>query len=312
MRAKVNNGAITAGLLFAVFLWGANNAAIKYLVRFWPPIVIGSMRFLAAGLIFLALLRWTILFGPPSVLSPDLKKSLWLRGGLSLAAYIVAFNCAVKLTALSHVALYLGAAPVWALLWEGPPQMNWRSAQRYAAAALALAGVLFLFLPALRQGGGRWSGEILGLACGVLWTNYGVQCHLLGRHLSGAEVSAHSFWRAGLLLAPPALVEVSSTGLPWRLDLVGAQLFCVLGGGVVAFALWNGALRHWKTSQVYLFNNLIPLSNMAWAHVCLDEPITSTFWVAMALIGAGVLLGQVKLRRPAGTLSSSSDQPAIE
>ncbi|MGO8697433.1 MAG: DMT family transporter [Limisphaerales bacterium] len=302
MQPRANNGAIAAGLVFAVFLWGANNAAVKYLVKYWPPIAIGSTRFLAAGLVLLALLRWTKLFGGQSTLSPALKRKLWSRAGLSLAAYIVAFNWALKLTALSHVALYLGAAPVWALLWEGPPQRNWRSAQRYAAAALALTGVLFLFLPSLRESRGHWPGEILGLSCGILWTNFGVQCHALGRDLSGAEISAHTFWRAGVLLAPFALAELSRASVPWRMDLVWAQLFCVLGGGVVAFALWNSGLRHWKTSQVYLFNNLIPLSNMGWANVCLGEPVTHTFWVSMALIASGVMLGQTNLQRFFGAL----------
>ncbi len=247
----------------------------------------------------LALLRWTRLFAPQKSPFPThLEKALWWRGGLSLAVYIVVFNWALKLTALSHVALYLGAAPVWALLWEGIPQKSWKSAQRYGAAALAFSGVLVLFLPILRSGRpGSILGELLGVASGVLWTNYGVQCRALGRDLSGAQISAHTFVRAGLLMAPLGMIELSSSPIPWRVDLVLIQLFCILGGGVVAFALWTGALRHWKTSQVYLFNNLIPVSNMAWANACLGEPITGTFWVAMLLIAAGVLAGQVKWSR---------------
>jgi len=31
---------------------------------------------------------------------------------------------------------------------------------------------------------------------------------------------------------------------------------------------------------------------VSWAHVVLGEPITSTFWLAMLLIVAGVLIGQ--------------------
>jgi drug/metabolite transporter (DMT)-like permease len=75
------------------------------------------------------------------------------------------------------------------------------------------------------------------------------------------------------------------------------RLFCIIGGGVAAFALWTSALRQWKTSQVYQFNNLIPLSNMAWANVCLGERITTTFWIAMALIAAGVFAGQSNLSK---------------
>jgi drug/metabolite transporter (DMT)-like permease len=41
-----------------------------------------------------------------------------------------------------------------------------------------------------------------------------------------------------------------------------------------------------------LFNNLLPLSTMAWACIFLREPVTHTFWMAMVLIIAGVVLGQ--------------------
>ena len=75
------------------------------------------------------------------------------------------------------------------------------------------------------------------------------------------------------------------------------QIFCIVAGSVVAFAFWNNGLRHWKTSRVFQFNNLVPLSNMAWAHVCLGEQITATFWIAMLLIGAGVFAGQANWRR---------------
>jgi drug/metabolite transporter (DMT)-like permease len=41
-----------------------------------------------------------------------------------------------------------------------------------------------------------------------------------------------------------------------------------------------------------LFGNLIPLSTGLWAHHFLKEPLTHTFWMAMILIVAGVVLGQ--------------------
>jgi O-acetylserine/cysteine efflux transporter len=107
-------------------------------------------------------------------------------------------------------------------------------------------------------------------------------------------------WRAGVLLAPLALVEWARAGVVWRADYVWIQIYCILGGGVVAFGVWNHALRRWPTSQVYLFNNLIPLSTMGWAHVCLGEPVTRTFWVAMVLIAGGVVLGQTDLKRILG------------
>jgi drug/metabolite transporter (DMT)-like permease len=139
---------------------------------------------------------------------------------------------------------------------------------------------------------------VLGLAASVLWTHYGRQCRFLSNDLPGAQVSAHTMWRAGAILLPLSLVEIVRHGgleLNWKLTLI--QLYCIIPGGVVAFALWNNALRHWPASQVLLFNNLIPLSSGLWAHICLDEPITPTFWVAMGLVIAGVLIGQTNWQR---------------
>lgn len=301
MNNKPANSPIVASLFSAVILWGANNAGTAFLVRYWPPIFVGCTRFLVAGLILLGLFRWTRIFETQQAISRELNRQLWWRGGLALALYIVVFNWALVVAPISHVAVYLGAAPVWALLWEGKPEKSWKSLQRYFAAGLAFCGVVVLFWPVLKAGSKGLFGEILGLASSVLWTNYGRQCRALGQHLSGAEVSAHTFLRAGLLILPVTIFEILLKPLVWRTDAALIQIFCIVGSGVVAFALWNNALRHWKTSQVYLFNNLIPLSTMSWAHITLGEPVTKTFWTAMILIVAGVLIGQANWQKIFGT-----------
>lgn len=289
------NGIIAASLVLAVILWGGSNAGVKFILRSWPPVWTGGTRFLCAGLLMMALLRWTPWLGRPQRVRRDLNLQLWWRSGLSLAVYIIAFNWAVQLTPVSHVALYLGASPVWALLWEGRSfGGRWEAARRYGAAGLALSGVVVLFWPTLFAGRGHLLGELLGLAGSVLWTHFGRQCRVLGTELSSVVVTAHTMWRAGLLLMPLGVAEVAVRGIPLQPAVLGVQSYCIVGGGIVAFALWNSALRRWKTSEVYLFNNLIPVSTMLWAHFCLGEPMTTTFWAAMALVVLGVLLGQAR------------------
>jgi hypothetical protein len=119
-----HDAAIAGSLLFVAFLWGGNNAGTKWLVATWPPIWTGGIRFVCAGLLLLAVLRWTSWLGEYRPLTDELRRQLWLRGGLSLAVYIVAFNWALRLTAASHVPLYIGASPVWTLLWEEQPQRS--------------------------------------------------------------------------------------------------------------------------------------------------------------------------------------------
>jgi drug/metabolite transporter (DMT)-like permease len=253
------------------------------------------------------LLRWTRWLGPASRISPETNRRLWVRGGLGLAAYVALFNLALRFTAASHVALYLAASPVWVLLWVGRTDASVPDRLKCGGAALlALSGVAVLLWPTLHKSTGSLTGELLGLAASVLWTHYGRQCRALGGadaaliSLSGAEIAAHTMWRAGILLLPFALLEASRQPPHWSPMLLATQCYCVIAGGIVAFALWNHALRHWQTSEVYLFNNLIPLRTASWAHFCLRETISPTFWPAMVLIVAGVLASQAEWRRLLG------------
>jgi drug/metabolite transporter (DMT)-like permease len=295
-----NNVVIAGSLLFTIFLWGGNNAGTKWLVMSWPPVFTGSIRFLLAGILLLAVLRFTKFLGAFQPLTPELRRQLWLRGGLSLAVYIAAFNWALRFTTASHVALYLGASPVWALLWEEKPRRTWASARRYGAALLALAGVVVLFWPALQTLKLSLLGEVLGLASSVLWATFSRQVRDLSAHLAGTEVAAHTMWMAGVWLLPIGLIEVALRGFSMNGEQTGVLAFCVVLGGVVPYALWNSALRHWRTSQVMLFNNLIPLSTGVWVYYFLGEPLTHTFWAAMVLIVSGVILGQADWARILG------------
>jgi drug/metabolite transporter (DMT)-like permease len=295
-----NNAVIAGSLFFTVVLWGGNNAGTKWLVMSWPPVFTGSIRFLLAGILLLAVLRFTSLLGAFQPLTPELRRALWLRGGLTLAVYIAAFNWALRFTTASHVALYLGASPVWALLWEEKPRRTWASARRYGAAFLALSGVVVLFWPALQTLKLSLLGEVLGVASSVLWATFSWQVRGLSAHLAGTEVAAHTMWMAGIWLLPIGLIELAMRGFSINGEQSGVLAFCVIFGGVVPYALWNDALRYWRTSQVMLFNNLIPLSSGVWACYFLGEPLTHTFWAAMVLIVAGVILGQADLAKMLG------------
>jgi drug/metabolite transporter (DMT)-like permease len=203
------------------------------------------------------------------------------------------FTWGLTLAAASHVALYLGASPIWALLLEQRPRRDWSSARRYGAALLALTGVLVLFWPALTASNFNLAGEGCGIVASLLWANYSHQSRVLAKTIHGLEVAANSMWMSGVWLLPFALVELWQHGLVLDAPHLGVQTLCVVFGGVVPYALWNSALRHWQTSRVMLFNNFIPLTTAAWAHFALGEAITPTFCAAMALIVAGVAIGQM-------------------
>jgi len=272
--------------------------ALKQIVTVWPPLFAGSTRFLVAGLLLLALLRWSRWLGPWKAPDDALAHALWWRAGFSLAVYIAACNWTLRFIPASHFALAMATAPVWALLAEGPAAQPAERRRRWIATILAFAGVGVLIAPAFRAGE-RWWGELLGIGTAVLWTWHNRQCKSVTPRLSGAAVTAHAMWRAGCLLLPLALVEAWVAGKIPAADprVIGMHAYCITLGGVIPFALWNDALGRWPVSRVALFGNLIPASTMGWAWATSGEPVSPTFGLSMALIVAGVVLGQTDLAR---------------
>ncbi|HEU6447445.1 MAG TPA: DMT family transporter [Verrucomicrobiae bacterium] len=293
MSKLSNNAAIAASLLATVICWGGNNAETKWLVATWPPVGTGCMRFLVAGTLLLGILRFTSWLGQYQPLTAPMRRDIFLRPAFCLAAYMVAFCWALHLTQASHVALCLGASPIWALLWEEPPQRSWSSARRYGAAMLACTGIIVLFWPALSSGKSNLFGDVLALISSVLWSAFSRQSRLLGPKIAALELAAHSMWMSGVWLLPIGLVEIIFHRFTFDRQHLAVQSLCIIFGGVVPYAFWNNALRHWQASRVLLFNNLIPVTTATWAHFVLGEPLTPTFWLAMILIVAGVVLGQM-------------------
>ena len=145
---------------------------------------------------------------------------------------MVFFCWALRLTAAAHVALYIGASPIWALLVEERPGKNWSSLRRYGAALLAVSGVVVLLWPALHADVFNLKGELCGLLSSLLWANFNHQSRVLARNLSGLEVAANAMWMSGVWLLPAGLITVATHGLGWDgAALGGAGLLYSAGRG---------------------------------------------------------------------------------
>ncbi len=294
MSRPVSSTTVVAALMTSIVLWGANNVFVKLLLQKWPPLFTGSTRFLIGGILLAGLLRWIPGLRPRQQPTAVQKRELWLRGAIVLSFYNVACNWCLLYIPASHFALHLAASPVWALLWEEGLRLRRHALPRYAAAGLTLAGVFVLLIPAL-TGSGHWFGEVLGLIAGILWTAYNQECRRMSKGLSGLQITSGTVWRAGLILLPPASVEVWTRG-PFALTptTLGLQAYSIVAGSVAAYACWNWALSHWPVSRVALWGNLIPLTTMAGGVLFIGEKPSPSFGMALVLILGGVILGQIR------------------
>ena len=289
-----NSAAVVTGLIVAVFLWGGNNVATKYLVDTWPPIWTSCTRFLISGALLLFLAHKTRWFGSPKPLNPSLKKALWFKGSLSFTAYILSFIWALKFSTAANMGLLFATSPMWALLWEIRLVERAELIKRFIAAVLTLFGVAILFQSSASQEVG-WLGNGLGLLAAVLWTLYSRVCRSFGNQLSSAQLNGHNFIRTFVWLLPFAIYDQMNASIAMEPKLWATQIYSIIGAGVFAFAFWTNALKKWPTSRVMLFVNLIPLTTVLCGRVFLNESVQIHFWVAMIFVMAGVCLGLADL-----------------
>lgn len=286
---------IVTGLVVAVFLWGGNNVATKYLVDRWPPIWTSCTRFLISGILLLLLARYTGWFGTYRKISPELNKALWWKGSLSFTAYILSFIWALRYSTAANMGLLFATSPVWALLWEIKQVERLELIKRFAAAALTLGGVAILFKSTPLEGDSNWIGNVLGLLASVLWTVYSRVCRSFGNQLSSGQINGHNFVRTFVWLFPFALYDQFTQEIPMTLKLWSTQIYSIIAAGVFAFALWTNALKQWPTSRVMLFVNLIPLTTVLFGWIFLNETVGRQFWVAMLFVMIGVFLGMADI-----------------
>jgi drug/metabolite transporter (DMT)-like permease len=288
---------IVGGLIAATFLWGGNNVATKHLVDHWPPIWTSCTRFLISGLLLLTLARYTPWFGTFQPVTPELKKALWWKGSLSFTIYILSFIWALHFSTAANMGLLFATSPVWALLWEIRQVKRPELIKRLAAATLTLLGVAILFQSSAQNGETSWLGNGLGLLAAILWTLYSRVCRSFGHQLSSAQINGHNFVRTFVWLLPFAIYDHFNANIPMKASLWATQIYSIIGAGVFAFAFWTNALRHWPTSRVMLFINLIPLTTVLCGRFFLNEIVGKYFWWSMMLVMAGVFLGLTDLER---------------
>lgn len=136
-------------------IWGSTYLAIRFAIETVPPFLMAGVRYLVAGAILYAVLRWRGARRPT-------RTEWWaatVSGGLMIAGGNGLLTWAEQYVPSGLAALLLGTVPLWfvGLAWLGP--------EREAPAPLELAGlVLGLFGVGLLVAGSGDGGRGTGLA----------------------------------------------------------------------------------------------------------------------------------------------------
>ncbi|WP_197495737.1 DMT family transporter [Acidihalobacter yilgarnensis] len=261
---------------------------------------------LAPALSPLALVAWRLLLAAALfwLLFPRVRRGFGLQAwglGAMLVAYYLAAVFAFQHAPVGEVALCIGCAPLFVLLYQALIG-RWPTWREIVAVALTLAGLVVMVWPGLLGTGvaRMWSGLLVALVAAALTAAYATlhrRLALRQRAPSGAEIGRTAFAPLGAALLAVAWLHGPSVRV---LPLEILPVIAVIGLGIVSTALPTVAVAVASSRLPAFLNTLIRLTTplfatgFGWAFLA-QQP---TAWTVAggALILSGLFVQGVRAR----------------
>ena len=274
--------------------WGFQQVTIKVAAADVSLVMQAAIRSTVATLLLMlwASFRGIALFRRDNTFWPGLVAGL-LFGGEFVFIY-----AGLAHTTASRMIVFLYLTPPLTALglhWFVPGERL--SARQWLGVMLAFAGVFFAFAEGFRSAGvATVLGDLFGVIAAVMWaaTTVLIRATALAR-ISATRtlfyqliVSAVVLFAASRLMGEQGVVRLSALAL-------GSLAY---QGVVVAFAsylVWFWLLTKYLAARLAVFSFLAPMFGVLFGVAVLSEPLTPFFAGAALLVGAGIVL--VNLRR---------------
>lgn len=289
MPSRMSNGHLMLALVLAA-VWGVNFVVIKVGLDHLPPLLFSALRFLAAAVPAILILRspgvawrWVALV---ALLLGVLQFGLLFSGmaaGMPPGLTSLVAQAQAPFTAIFAMALIgerLGRTQV-------------------AGLAIALAGVALI---ALDLGATSPLGAfLLVLGAAAAWG----MANVAMKRAQPPDTLRFMVWVSALSVLPLLVLSTILEG-PQR-DLaaineitwpaIGSILFVGLVATVLGFGVWGYLIRTYSASMVAPFSLLVPVFGVASSALLLGERVSTLKLAAGVLIIVGVLIGALSRTR---------------
>jgi drug/metabolite transporter (DMT)-like permease len=270
-------------------VWGSTYLAIKYALISFPPFLQMGSRFLVAGVLLAAWMRWRGAPWPSLVQwrNAFIVGALMLGGGMGGTANAeVSIGSGLVVAFIAVIPLLIALLN---LIWGVKP-----SRLEAAGIALGLVGVLML-----TQGSGfRSSPEglvAICIAC-VCWSLGSVLSQRSLPLASGAMGFASEMLCGGVVLMGLAAVSGETMSWPPQAEAVAAWIYLVVFGSLIAFNAYMVLLARAPAALAASYTFVNPVIAMLLGVWIANEAVTRFEWYAVAVVLAGVLLLLFKRR----------------
>jgi drug/metabolite transporter (DMT)-like permease len=284
-----------AGALLVMVAWAANFVIIKTAIATVPPIGFAFLRFLLAGLVLLAILRWRegSVSIPRAAVVP-----LAVLGGLGFGVYQVLWATGLTVTTAGTSALLVATTPIWTVLVAIAMRTEAPHPARFVGAAVGFAGVALVVAARGLDVAGTGLGDLLTLGAAICWGSYLALSAPLLATLSPLRLTAWSIVFGAVVMAIPGLTQLAGARIAWlNPGTVAAIAYSGIVAGGLANVLVFRAIAQVGPSRVANLQLLVPALTVLLAAVVLGEPILAGQIIGGVVIVAGILIAR---RAPAG------------
>jgi drug/metabolite transporter (DMT)-like permease len=284
-----HSSVVTIAALFYVLLWSSGFIAAKICVRYSPPMILLSVRFLLATVLMWAAARWIGASFPTTRFG-------WLRlaaiGVLNMAAPM-GFNFVALRQVSAGTAAIAAATNPLLLALLAPKLLGERmTPQRAVGLFLGFGGVVVVMTARVGAGGRSDSplGVVLLLANVVSLVAATVLLKRSPPRESLIVINAVQMLVSGVLLLVPAIAFEHVGDIRFTAAFVGSFVYLLFVLSIGASLLWFWLLSRGEASVASSYLFLTPLLGLLLAWVFLGEAFTLRDGMGLLATMAGIAL----------------------
>lgn len=286
-------------LAFAIvyIVWGSTYFFIQKALAGFPPFILGSFRFILAGLL---LITWCAFTGQP-IFNKRLIKHAAIAGILMLGVGNGIVIWVEQFIPSGLVAIMVASAAIWFVILDKPKwKENFGSTSTVAGLIVGFIGVILLFGEQLIQilGTSQSPTQIAGMILLVLGPVAWAAGSLYAKHQSNPDdsVAVGTAWQmlaAGMAFIPGGLFTGEFKTFNWTTIPLDAWLsvgYLIIFGSIAAFSAYVWLLKVRPATQVSTYAYVNPVVAVLLSLCFTNEKIS-----LLQIAGLVVILGSVLL-----------------
>ena len=292
-RKAIDVTAVSVMLLLCM-IWGVGHVAAKFTGQGISLVFQSGLRSLIAAAL---LLGWGAYRG---IAFWQRDGTFWpgVFAGVLFAVEFIFIFAGLGMTDAARMVVFVYLAPcitAFGLHFLIPQERL--SARQWTGVLIAFGGVAAAFGDGFASGRGTLLGDLFGVLGALFWALTTIL--IRATKLASVEPAKTLLYQlavsAPVLLAAAWLMgEPGVTKLTW--PVVAAFTYQCVAVAFASYLTWFWLLRHYLAARLSVFSFLTPIFGVLAGVLLLGEPLTLTFVLAAALVGAGLVLVNLKDR----------------